>query len=175
MAALLGERKSGEARFTEERFVSGFDGPLRASGTLVFKAPDHFARHTTEPVAESMIVDGNTLTLRRGGRSRQMALDALPELTALAEAVRATLTGNAATLQRHFTVRVEGAPALWTLTLVPRDARLATQVRELQIAGQNSDVRSVALWMSGGDRSLMAVQPPGPLPANYASGLLRLP
>ena len=166
LTALLAERKSGEARFTEERFVSGFDGPLRASGTLTFKAPDRFARHTLEPVAESMLVEGNTLTLKRGTRTRQMALDTVPELTTLVEAVRATLTGNAGSLQRHFTARVEGGPALWTLTLVPRDARLATQVRELQIAGQNADVRSVALWMAGGDRSLMLVQPPGPLTAD---------
>ncbi len=165
LTALLAERKSGEARFTEERFVSGFDSPLRASGMLTFKAPDRFARITLEPVAESMVVEGNTLTLKRGTRTRQMALDTVPELTALVEAVRATLTGNAGTLQRHFTVRVEGGPALWTLTLVPRDARLATQVRELQIAGQNADVRSVALWLAGGDRSVMAVQPPRPLTA----------
>ncbi len=166
LAALLAERKSGEARFTEERIVSGFDSPLRASGTLTFKAPDRFARHTLEPVVESMVVEGNTITLKRGTRSRQMALDAVPELTALIEAVRATLTGNAGTLQRHFTVRVEGGPALWTLTLVPRDARLVTHVRELQISGQNADVRSVGLWMAGGDRSMMAVQPPRPLPAD---------
>ena len=159
LAALLAERKSGEARFTEERFVSGFDSPLRASGTLSFQAPDRFARHTLEPVAESMLVDGNTLTLKRGTRTRQMALDTVPELTALVEAVRATMTGNASTLQRHFTVKVEGAATLWTLTLVPRDARLAAQVRELQISGQNADLRSVGLWMAGGDRSLMLVQP----------------
>jgi len=163
LAALLATRNSGEASFTEERFVSGFDSPLRASGTLTFKAPDRFARHTLEPVAESMVVEGNTVTLKRGTRTRQMALDAVPELTALVEAVRATLTGNASTLQRHFSVKVEGAPALWTLTLVPRDSRLAAQVRELQISGQNADVRSVGLWLSGGDRSLMSVQPARPL------------
>ena len=166
LAALLAERKSGEARFTEERFVSGFDGPLRASGTLSFKAPDRFSRQTLEPVAEALVVEGNTLTLKRGTRTRQLALDTVPELTALVEAVRATLTGNAAALQRHFTARVEGGPALWTLTLVPRDTRLATQVRELQIAGQGADVRSVALWLSGGDRSLMSVQPLRPLTAD---------
>ena len=163
LTALLATRKSGEASFTEERFVSGFDSPLRASGTLSFKAPDRFARHTLEPLAESMLVEGNTITLKRGKRTRQMALDSVPELTALVEAVRATLTGNASTLQRHFSVKVEGGPALWTLTLVPRDARLVAQVRELQVAGQNADVRSVGLWLSGGDRSLMLVQPPRPL------------
>ena len=159
VAAQLAQRKSGEARFTEERFVSGFDGPLRASGTLSFTAPDRFARFTTEPRAESMVVDGNSLVLKRGSRSRQMALDTVPEVAALIEAVRGTLTGNALTLDRHFKVKVEGSATLWTLTLVPRDQRLATQVREIKIAGLVSDVRSVELWLAGGDRSLMLIDP----------------
>ena len=159
VAAQLAQRKSGEARFTEERFVSGFDGPLRASGTLSFTAPDRFARFTTEPRAESMVVDGNSLVLKRGSRSRQMALDTVPEVAALIEAVRGTLTGNALTLDRHFKVKVEGSATQWTLTLVPRDQRLATQVREIKIAGLVSDVRSVELWLAGGDRSLMLIDP----------------
>ena len=159
LAALLATRQSAEARFTEERHVAGFDGPLRASGTLAFKAPDTFARHTLEPRAESMIVQGNTVVLERGGRRRQMALDAVPELTALVEAVRGTLRGDAATLRRHFHTRVDGTPALWTLTLVPLDDRLAAQVRELRIAGQQAALRSVELWLAGGDRSLMSIEP----------------
>ena len=159
VAAQLAQRKSGEARFTEERFVSGFDGPLRASGTLSFTAPDRFARFTTEPRAESMVVDGNSLVLKRGSRSRQMALDTVPEVAALIEAVRGTLTGNALTLDRHFKVKVDGSATQWTLTLVPRDRRLATQVREIKVAGLVGDVRSVELWLAGGDRSLMLIDP----------------
>ena len=159
VAAQLAVRKGGEARFTEERFVSGFDGPLRASGTLSFTAPGRFARVTTEPRAESRVVDGNSLVLTRGGRSRQMALDAVPEVAALIEAVRGTLTGNAGTLDRHFKVKAEGSAAQWTLTLTPRDNRLATQVREVKIAGLAGDVRSVELWLAGGDRSLMLIDP----------------
>lgn len=160
LAVLLAQRKNGNARFTEERYVSGFDSPLRASGTLSFSAPDRFARNTVEPRAESMVVEGNSVTLTRSGRSRQIALDAVPELTALVEAVRGTLTGNSATLQKHFVTRVEGAPALWTLTLVPRESRLAAQVREIKIAGQGSDPRSIELWLAGGDRSLMSIDVP---------------
>ena len=160
LAGLLAQNKSGEVRFTEERFVSGIDGPLRASGTLSFTAPDRFARHTLEPRPESMVVEGNTVTLKRGGRSRQMAVDAVPELTALIEAVRGTLNGDGATLRKHFKTRVEGSAALWTLTLTPRDSRLATQVRELKIAGQGGDLRSIELWLSGGDRSLMSIDAP---------------
>lgn len=160
LAGLLAQKKTAETRFTEERYVSGIDGPLRASGTLSFTAPDRFARHTLEPRAESMEVVGNTVTLKRGTRVRQMAVDAIPELTALIEAVRGTLNGDSATLQKHFKTKVEGNAALWTLTLTPLDSRLATQVRELKIAGQGSDLRSIELWLSGGDRSLMLIEAP---------------
>ena len=164
LAALLAQRKSAETRFTEERTISGLDGPLRSSGTLSFSAPDRFARHTLEPRPESMVVEGNTVSIRRGGRTRQMALDAVPELTALIAAVRGTLTGNAATLQQHFRVQVAGNAALWTLTLVPRDERLAAQVHELQIVGQRGELRTLELSLAGGDRSLMIIEPLPPAP-----------
>ena len=160
LTALLAQKKTAETRFTEERYVSGIEGPLRASGTLSFTAPDRFARHTLEPRAESMVVEGNTVTLKRGSRVRQMAVDAVPEITALIEAVRGTLKGDGATLQKHFKTKVEGSAALWTLTLTPLDSRLATQVREVKIAGQGSDLRSIELWLSGGDRSLMLIEAP---------------
>ena len=159
LTALLATRKTAQARFSEERFVSGFEGPLRASGTLSFTAPERFERHTLEPLDETMSVDGNTVTLKRGARSRQLALDAVPELTALVEAVRGTLNGDQATLLKHFKARVEGGTALWTLTLTPRDGRVARQVRELKIAGQGADLRSVELWLAGGDRSVMSIEP----------------
>lgn len=163
LTGLLAQRRTAEARFTEERHVTGFDSPLRASGTLSFTAPDRFVRQVLEPRPESMSVQGNTIVLRRGGRSRQMTLDAVPELTALVEAMRGTLNGDAALLQRHFETRVDGDAGRWTLTLLPRDARLASQVREMQIAGQAGEIRSVGLWMTNGDRSLMLVDnlPPG--------------
>jgi hypothetical protein len=165
VAALLAKNRSGQARFTEVRHVSGLDLPLHAAGTLSFVAPDRFTRSTTEPRAESMEVQGNLLVLKRGGRTRQTTVDAIPELTALIEAVRGTLTGNAALLERFFNTRVEGTPARWTMTLVPRDAQLATQVREIRITGLDSDMRSVELQMAGGDRSLMAIEPLQPLAA----------
>jgi outer membrane lipoprotein-sorting protein len=167
LAALLAERKSAEARFTEERTVSGLDGTLRSSGTLSFSAPDRFARQTLEPRAESMVVEGNTVSIRRGGRTRQMALDAVPELTALLAAVRGTLTGDAAALQQHFRVQLAGTAASWTMTLVPRDDRLAAQVRELQIVGQRGELRTLELSLAGGDRSLMIIEPlPPALPGS---------
>lgn len=158
LTALLATRHTAEARFNEERFVTGLDQPLRASGTLSFTAPDRFARHTLAPRAESMVVEGNTVTLTRGGRTRQMALDTTPELTALIEAVRGTLSGDAATLQRHFRTSVAGGPQNWRLTLVPLDRRLGGQVQQLDIAGRGPDLTLMEMWLAGGDRSVMHIE-----------------
>lgn len=158
LMALLAQRKSGEARFTEERTVTGFDSPLRASGTLSFTAPDRFARQTLEPQRERMEVAGNQVRLERGARVRQMALDAVPELAALVEGLRGTLSGDGALLRKHFEVRLTGQARLWTLTLTPRDSALAAQVRLLQIVGTGADLRTVELQLAGGDRSLMTVE-----------------
>lgn len=170
LMALLAQRKRGETRFSEERIVSTLDSPLRASGTLSFEAPDRFTRQTLEPRPERMSVQGNTLELQRGGRTRRLALDAVPELAALVDAIRGTLGGDAAALQRHFRVQVGGSAAQWSLRLTPSDARLANQVREIQIVGQRSDVRSIELDLAGGDRSLMLVEP---MAAPAASGAAR--
>jgi Outer membrane lipoprotein carrier protein LolA-like len=159
LAALLAQRKSGEGSFEESRLVSGIDGPLFSSGTLTFTAPDAFARHTLQPRAESMTVQGNVMTLKRGGRSRQMTLDAVPELSTLVEAMRGTLMGDALSLQKHFTTAVAGTAQGWKLTLVPRDRALAAQVREVAIEGQRGDMRVVSLWLAGGDSSRMTIEP----------------
>ena len=155
----MAQRKSGQARFTEERTVSGIDGPLLASGTLSFAAPDRFARNTLQPTRESMEVQGRTLVLRRGGRTRQLEMDAVPEVGALLDALRATLTGDAALLGRYFRTDLSGGDAQWVLRLTPTDDRLARQVRQIELVGQGGDLRSILLQLSNGDRSLMLLEP----------------
>jgi hypothetical protein len=160
LGALLSQRRNAEARFSEERFVSGLDSPLYSSGTLSFSAPDRLARHTLEPRAESMIVDGNVATLRRGGRSRQLALDTVPELNALVEALRGTLNGDPGTIEKHFRTRVEGSAEGWSLSLTPRAGAggMGAQVKELRLAGRGAELRTVSLWLTGGDRSVMTLE-----------------
>lgn len=170
LMSLLAKQKSGEARFTEQRFVHGLEGPLDASGTLSFDAPDKLVRRTLSPRIETMAVEGNTLTLSRGGRNRTLALDSMPELLGLVEAMRGTLTGDGATLQRYFKSTVTGAPTKWILDLTPMDSRLAAQVRSIRISGRASDVLGLEMEFVGGDRSVMNISPnaPAAVPANAA-------
>jgi hypothetical protein len=155
----LAQRRSGEAKFVEQRFVSVLDQTLTYTGTLTFSAPDKLARHTLTPRPESFVVEGNQLTLQRGERVRRVALDSVPELAAMVEAMRGTLAGDGGALQRYFKPTVQGAASRWTLTLVPLDYRLLGVVRQLRIDGHQADVRVVELQLADGDRSVMTIEP----------------
>ena len=159
LMVLLAQRRSGEASFVEQRFVKGLDQPLRSSGTLSFSAPDRFTRSTLEPRAESVSVEGNNVIMKRGGRSRSLTLDAVPEAAAIVEAIRGTLTGNAAALQRYFRPEMGGSPEQWVLDLTPLDVALYNQVRIVRIMGRRSDALSVEVQLADGDRSVMAIEP----------------
>lgn len=155
----LAKQKSGEARFTEQRFVRGLDGPLDSAGTLSFTAPDKLARRTLTPRPESMVVDGNSLTLSRGSRTRTMTLDSTPELLGMVEAMRSTLSGDTSTLKRYFKTTVTGSVPNWTLDLVPIDDRLAAQLRSVRMTGRGGEVLGLEMEFVGGDRSVMTISP----------------
>jgi outer membrane lipoprotein-sorting protein len=162
LMATLAQRKTGEARFAEERFVSGLDRTLNYTGTLSFSAPDRLERQTVTPRRESFVVEGNQLTLQRGERVRRLPLDSVPELAAMAAAMRGTLSGDGSALRRHFKATVDGSAARWTLTLVPLDFRLLGVVRLLRIDGLLADVRVVELQLADGDRSVTTIEPVAP-------------
>ena len=158
MRALAAE-PAGEARFTEQRIVKGLDGPLEASGTLRYAPPDRLVQHTLQPRDESMAVEGNTVSLTRGSRTRTLALDSIPEMLGLVEAMRGTLAGNGDLLQRYFRATASGSAASWTLDLVPIDSRLSAQVRHLRLTGSGGQVLGVEMFYASGDQSTMTIVP----------------
>ncbi len=159
---LLAQNKAGEARFVETRQVQGLSRPLQSSGTLSFTAPGRFARQTKEPKAEAMVVDGDQVSLTRNGRTRQMALDAVPEMALMVKAIRGTLTGDGAALRQAFKLTLNGQVAQWTLQMEPQDVRLAMQVSYILVSGRRGELRGVEVQMADGDRSVMAIEPLAP-------------
>ena len=162
LTALLAKVRSGEATFVETRRIEMLDRTLTSSGRLMFKAPDVFVRETLKPRHEKLAVDGNTLTMSIGERSRTLQLDASPEAAVIVEAIRGTLTGNRAALERLFETRVGGDAAAWTLELVPRDLRLRGQVASVRVSGRESAVREVRVLLADGDHSVMTIEPVAP-------------
>jgi hypothetical protein len=159
LTTLLGRVRSGEATFVETRRIEMLDRTLQSSGRLSFNAPDSFVRETLKPRHEKLAVEGNTLTMSIGERSRTMQLDASPEAAVIVEAIRGTLTGNRATLERLFETTISGDVQAWTLKLVPRDLRLRGQVSAVQVSGRQDMAREVEVQLADGDRSVMTIEP----------------
>jgi len=159
LTQLLASKRAGEATFVETREVSVLDRTVTTSGRLSFEAPDTFVRENLKPLRERVAVVGNTLTMSRGERSRSVALDSVPEAAVIIEAIRGTLTGNRDALQRVFDTSVAGNAEHWTLDLVPREARLRTQVSSVRVTGRRAEVREMQVVMPDGDRSTMTIEP----------------
>jgi len=131
----LAQHKSGHATFTETKTLSLLDKPVTSSGELSFRSPDHFEKHTLLPKPETLVVDGDTLTISRDGHDRTLSLGQYPEIAAAIESVRGTLTGERAILEQFYQIEVSGNAAHWRLVLVPKEARAAKQIAQITLAG----------------------------------------
>jgi hypothetical protein len=91
-----------------------------------------------------------------------LRLEEYPAIAALTESVRATLAGNRAALERHYTLQLEGSEARWSLLLVPTQARTRAFVLQIRISGERGEVRTVEIEQSDKDRSVMTIQKAAP-------------
>ncbi|MBA3773644.1 MAG: outer membrane lipoprotein carrier protein LolA [Ramlibacter sp.] len=158
----LAKSKASKATFVEHKHIAMLDAPVVSSGELVFTAPDRLERRTLKPRPESVVLEGDTMTLRRGERQMVLKLQDYPAVGALIESIRATLGGDRAALQRHYNLKLDGTAARWSLTLSPREARTRALVLEIRIDGELGEVRTVEIEQADKDRSVMTIRKAGP-------------
>jgi len=154
----LAQNKSGRATFVETKHIAVLDRPVQSSGELVFVAPDRLEKRTLKPKPESMIVNGDALTLERGSQKRQMQLQAYPEVAAFIDSIRGTLAGDRKALERSYQLSLDGSADGWTLQLLPRDEKMKAVVQRIRIAGVRDQVKSIEITQADGDSSLMVVK-----------------
>ncbi|MDR3395250.1 MAG: outer-membrane lipoprotein carrier protein LolA [Parasulfuritortus sp.] len=153
----LAQNKSGRATFVEKKYIAMLDKPVESSGELLFIAPDRLEKRTVKPKPESMVLEGNTLTLERGRRQYVLALQDYPELGAFTESIRGTLAGDQKALARIYNITLEGSEERWTLTLRPIEPKMAAAVQRVVIHGSHADLRSIEIEQADKDRSVMTI------------------
>ncbi|MEO7774132.1 MAG: LolA-related protein [Steroidobacteraceae bacterium] len=149
------QRRHHHVRFTERQYIAILKRPVDSSGELFYEAPDRIEKRTLLPRPESMVLEGDTVTIRRGARTFTLALRDHPEIAPLIESIRATLVGDLAFLQSAYEVSFVSSAAEWTLKLVPRDARAAALIAQIRIAGSMDRIREMEFLRADGDRSVM--------------------
>jgi hypothetical protein len=151
---------ASRASFTEEKTIAALTEPVRGEGWLVYRRPDHLEKTTTGPNRESLMVDGDRLSIIADDQPpRIIELDSEPALRGLVDAVRGTLAGDLATLRRSYDVAMQGNLAAWRLILTPRDPSLKQLLRQVTVEGAGTDLGSVRIVQANGDQSLMTIRP----------------
>ncbi len=149
--------KSASAQFVERRYLHFLKAPLIAKGMLIFTAPNRLEKKTLEPAVENMVVDGDTLTVQRDGQMQTLSLSAYPQIGAFIEGIRATLTGNAVSLQRIYQTDLQGNPSGWLLQLQPRDPAMQAVVQSISISGSGNVIDRIQTIEHDGDRTDMRI------------------
>ena len=154
----LAQKKSGKASFTEKKYIGILDKPLESSGELSFEAPLRLEKRTLKPRAESMLLDGDKLTVTLYEKQPlYLRLQDRPEVAALVESIRGTLSGDQATLEKNYAIEFSGAQSKWQLTLTPVPKALTQVVRQIHIGGADANIKSIAFDQADGDRIEMAI------------------
>jgi outer membrane lipoprotein-sorting protein len=154
----LAQAQSGRATFVETKHIAMLDKPVESSGELVFVAPDRLEKRTLKPKPESLVVDGDELSIERGSRTYRLRLQSYPELAAFIDSIRGTLAGNRKTLERDFRLNLSGTASAWTLQLFPFDEKMKAVVRRIVIAGAQGQVNTIEIDQSDGDSSVMVIE-----------------
>ncbi len=155
---LLAARRHGAVGFVEQQFLALLKRPLESSGELLYDAPGRLEQRTLEPHVESLVLEGDVLTVRRGHHTQVLDLQAYPQLVPLIASIRATLAGDRSALERAFYLEFSGDVGRWTLHLVPRDGETAKTVAAVQIDGAGGDLDRVEIRRADGDRSVLTLR-----------------
>lgn len=153
----LAQVKSAKNKFTERKYLGMLDQPLVSSGKLAYTAPAHLEKLTLTPKPETMILDGDILSVDIKGKRRTLTLQQYPLLWAFVESIRATLAGDLPALQQFYRVTLEGEAGQWRLLLMPTDPEVRDVVREIRIAGKRNRVTRIEVTEVQGDRSVMTI------------------
>ena len=155
----LAKVKTSKGRFVERRYVGILTTPLESSGTLLYVAPDRLEKRTLSPRVESVLLEGEQLTLESGQpkRRRSIRLEDYPAVGVFVESIRSTLAGDQAALKRLFEIALEGDERRWRMVLRPTDRNMQELLSEIRIGGSRGTIDSIEFLEPNGDRSTMTI------------------
>lgn len=155
----LARHQGGRVRFVEKKYIALLEKPVESSGEMVYTAPHRLEKYTRRPQPETMVLDHDTLTLERGRQKFTLRLSDQPEAQVFVDSIRGTLAGDRALLERSYALHLSGSRERWSLSLLPKNQRIATLVSRITIDGTRNVVDRVEYLQADGDRAVMNITP----------------
>jgi outer membrane lipoprotein-sorting protein len=157
---LFAASKSIKAEFVERKYLRVLDAPVESRGDLLFQAPSRLEKRTQQPRAETMLIEGNKVSIERGSFKRSMSLDEFADMASLVQSLTATFRGDQAGIEKYFSWRLTGPVAKWQLVLKPKNSKMFVLLQEIRLSGTDNYVHTVETTLTDGDRSLMTLGRP---------------
>ncbi|MGH8530468.1 MAG: LolA-related protein [Nevskiales bacterium] len=156
LAADLARTPTGAMRFTELKYLAALKQPLKLDGRVSYTPPDTLEKTVITPQPERFLLRGGVLELQHGtGPVRRVELAQYPLLEAFVGALTATLAGDLARLEQHYSLALSGHEHAWVLRLTPKDPALAARVKSIRVSGAGQRVQEFETTQADGDRSIM--------------------
>ena len=131
---------------------------MESSGELLFVPPARLEKRTLKPKVDTLVLDGDALTIERQAQKHVLQLRDYPEVAGMIVGIRATLAGDRKALEQVYHLDLAGSRDHWTLVLTPLDARVARVIDRIRMDGTRDEVRTVEIQLVDGDRSVMSVR-----------------
>lgn len=154
----LGQNKQGQAKFVETKTMAMLDRPIKSSGTLAFQAPAYMEKITLEPTQESLVLNGDTLTVVREGKKNVVKLKSYPQVLAFIEAIRGVLLGDIHLLENGYVIQLTGTRENWSMALTPRDKKLEEHIKQIKFGGGKGQLQTIEYLQSDGDSAVMKIE-----------------
>jgi outer membrane lipoprotein-sorting protein len=142
IAAQLGHARGVRAQFVQTQTSAALKQPLVSTGTLAFFREQGAIWQTETPWrATDVMTDAGVAAFDMHGQrmvpghGNASANGNARGIAQVSQMMRAMLGGDLSALYTQFSVRAQGTPAHWRVTLVPSQPQLAQVMRTMQMSG----------------------------------------
>lgn len=164
LMAWLSQEGEKTARFREEKVLGFLQEPLKAEGTLHFKAPGYLEKIIENPTKERLVLENDLVIISYDDPqyTRTFSLDNHPPLRQLLNSILFILGGNLNALMEHYHLTLIGTCYLWDLVMVPKSDVALNYIEEIKISGKKGDVLKIEWLEPNGDSTIMFMEKEGP-------------
>jgi hypothetical protein len=142
----------GEERlaFVEERQSPLFDETIIVSGYLERLSDDTLVKVIEEPLPRRLSLGPEIVRVESAGRTRETSISRHPALAGLRSGMIGLIDRDAVELLRVFQPSVEDGEDGWRLELLPREKKIARNLKRLVVHGCGETLIAVDVWLADG-------------------------
>jgi hypothetical protein len=147
-----------ETKYREHKFFALLAVPLVSEGTLHFAPPGRLVRHQRVPDRATVLVQGSILSFADAEGAETIDLDSQPAARLFVDSFLKLFEGDAQALAQLYATSLaanrDQDPRRWTLTLEPKDPRVAKIFTRIIVTGRETVIERFELHEVGGDRTV---------------------